>query len=116
MLGNRFFLQICAVSFLGLTMFAVVASFAWNAIGEDQFNRALFQRTTGLAELLLPVADAPASEQQNRIVQIADELSFDITLYDPSGTLIAASAAAASRSAADVAVGNGQASKGETRW
>ena len=116
MLGNRFFLQICAVSFLGLTMFAVVASFAWNAIGEDQFNRALFQRTTGLAELLLPAADAPASEQQNRIVQIAEELSFDITLYDPSGTLIAASAAAAPWSVPDVAVGNWQATKGETRW
>lgn len=116
MLGNRFFFQVCAVSFLGLTLFAIVASLAWNAIGEDQFNRALFQRTTGLAELLLPSAETSAAEQQGRITQIADELSFDITLYDTSGTLIAASAEAAPWALPDVAVGSWKAANGETRW
>ena len=116
MIGKSFFLQILFVSLLGLTLFAILASLAWNAIGDEQFNQGLFERSSALAELLLPPATTPVSEQLEAVQRIAGKLDFDATLYDQTGVLIAASAKPAPWLHPDIEPGSWQPMDGQRRW
>jgi len=60
-------------------------------VGHDEFNLNLFQKTTALAELLLPEPDAGQDEYQQSVSEIADKLDFEITVYAADKKLIAAS-------------------------
>lgn len=95
MLGRSFFLQVLVVALFGLTLFAFLASLASNAIGEDEFNEGLFMRSSALADMLIPPADAPVSEQVAAITEVAKRLELELTLYAANGELISASASPA---------------------
>lgn len=89
MIGRSFFFQVLVVSLLGLTAFAVLAALAWNALGDDQFNEGLFQRSATLVEMLLPAGTASQAVQEEVLRDVAGRLDFNASLYEPSGLLIA---------------------------
>lgn len=116
MVGKSFFLQVLIVSLFGLTLFAVLASLAWNAIGDEQFNQGLFERSSALVELLLPPATAPFADQQEAVVRVAGRLAFDATLFDPTGQLIAANSVPSPWVAPKIDPGSWQSMDGQRRW
>ncbi|MEM8776146.1 MAG: HAMP domain-containing sensor histidine kinase [Pseudomonadota bacterium] len=116
MIGRSFFLQVLIVSLFGLTLFAVLASLAWNAIGDEQFNQGLFERSSALVELLLPPATATFAEQQEAVSRIAGRLEFEATLFDSTGTLIAANAVPSPWIAPTTDPGTWQPMEGQRRW
>ncbi|WP_153770925.1 ATP-binding protein [Labrenzia sp. CE80] len=116
MLKRNLYVKICALMFSGLGAFAIASGLLWNYAGNDQFDRDLFQKTTALAEMLLPAADAPISEQVAVVTKVAADLDFDVTLYSPSGELIAATAEPATLPKEALHPGNWQGSKGLKQW
>ncbi|MEW2918238.1 HAMP domain-containing sensor histidine kinase [Ruegeria sp. ANG10] len=96
MLDRRLFVQVCAVMLVGLMLFALIMSLAWNALVNARFNRAVQDQATSLSVLLLPDAEEPAAAQGAALERLADHLSIDFTLYEADGQLIGASDAPAS--------------------
>ncbi|MGD1882637.1 MAG: sensor histidine kinase [Paracoccaceae bacterium] len=66
-----------------------MAALAWNALGDDQFNEGLFQRSATLVEMLLPAGTASQAVQEEVLRDVAGRLDFNASLYEPSGLLIA---------------------------
>jgi len=88
---NHLYAQICAIFVTALFSFVMLALIVARYVGHDEFNLNLFQKTTALAELLLPEPDAGQDEYQQSVSEIADKLDFEITVYAADKKLIAAS-------------------------
>ena len=116
MLKQRLYLQIYAIFIASLVLFAVVASAVWNATGLDEAERQLFHKSTGLAMLLLPPAERPASEQQGAVTEIAKTLDFEISLFDADRNLIAASGKVSPPPEGPIENGIWQDTEGQTQW
>ncbi len=91
MLKRRLYLQICALFTVSLLSFVLVAALISSYLGNDAFNAALYQRTTSLAELLLPRKSAEAASYNIRLTELAEKLEFRLTVYDETRSLIASS-------------------------
>lgn len=116
MLRRRLYLQIYAIFIASLILFTAVASAIWNATGLDEAERDLFHKSTGLATLLLPPADRPASEQQKAVLEIAETLDFEISLFDADRSLIVASGNVSSPPEGPIEDGIWQDTDGQTQW
>lgn len=116
MLKQRLYLQIYAIFIASLVLFAAIASTIWNATGLDEAERQLFHKSTGLAMLLLPPAERPASEQQEAVTEIAKTLDFEISLFDADRKLIAASGKVSPPPKGPIEDGIWQDTEGQTQW
>lgn len=116
MIGSRLYLQICAVLCMSLLLFAGAVTLLWNYLGDDQFNRALFDRTTALAVLLLPSEGSSRAGQQQAVSRIAEALKFKITLYSRNKLMIAASDAPSELPQVDVEKGRWVSTNGLAQW
>lgn len=87
--SSRLFIQIYGMLWLALFLFAFFAHLIWNHFGNEDFEENLLARTTGVAELLLPDADAPAGDLSTSLQSISDVLAFDVTVFSSEGQLLA---------------------------
>lgn len=87
--SSKLFLQIYGMLWLALFLFAFFAHLIWNHFGNEDFEENILGRTTGVAELLLPSADAPQSELHTSLQSISDVLGFDVTVFSPEGQALA---------------------------
>lgn len=87
--SSRLFIQIYSMLWVALLAFAVLGHFIWNHFGDQDFEENLLDRTTGIAELLLPEDSAPLSDLHGSLQTISDMLSFDVTVFDPDGHALA---------------------------
>lgn len=116
MLDRRLFVQVCLVMLAGLMLFALVMSFAWNALVNARFNSAVQTQATALSVLLLPGAEEPHAAQNEAIARLSENLSIDITLYSADGTLIGASGTPARWIEPTAAPGVWEAVSGISHW
>ncbi|MEM7135269.1 MAG: HAMP domain-containing sensor histidine kinase [Myxococcota bacterium] len=116
MSGQRLYLQICAVVAASLLSFATLTVLLWNALGQEEYNGAIFEKTTELATILLAPVDAPRTEQQAAVAAVAKALDFDITLWSEDGRLLAASETPSSPPDTTLSPGAWTAAEGETQW
>ncbi|MEM9331779.1 MAG: HAMP domain-containing sensor histidine kinase [Pseudomonadota bacterium] len=91
MITRPFYVQVLVVSFGGLILFALLGAIASTTIGDDRYNKQIFQKSIGLAEHLLPPVGSAQSDYQTVVSEIATKLDLSITLYGSDGFLIAAS-------------------------
>lgn len=116
MIKRHLYVQVCLLIAGALLSFAVLAALLWNIVGHERHERALFDKTTALAALLLPPADAPKAEQLQAIQKIAETLEFEITLWSKDKKLIAASDTAREPSVDTLAHDRWVGSEGDTHW
>lgn len=91
MLRRRLYLQICALFTVSLVSFVLIATLISSYLGNDAFNDALYQRTTSLAELLLPEPNSRPEAYQKRLQELSDKLKFRVSVYDVNRYLISSS-------------------------
>ena len=115
MIAKSFFVQVLVVSLFGLTLFAVLASLAWNAI-EDKYNQKLFELSSAVAETLVPAFDAPHQTQEEHLRRISGKLELDASLYDSNGTLLASTSTQVPWFAPTVGPGQWQPGQDQRRW
>lgn len=116
MIGQRLYIQICAIVAASLLAFAALAVLLWNALGQEEYNSAIFQKTTALATILLAPVDAPQAEQQDAVAAVAEALDFDVTLWSEDGGLLAASGTPSPPPDGTLSLGAWTAARGETQW
>lgn len=118
MLGRSFFIQVLVVAIFGLVLFAVLASLAMRAVGQDEYDydQRLFARTANLAELLVPPIDAPVSEQAAAIADLAARLEINLTLFSAAAEVIAANSEPADWQEPDKDVGQWEDLGSQSLW
>ncbi len=116
MIARRLYLQICLLVFASLVAFALLADLLWEEVGHERYESVLFDKTTGLASLLLPPAEAPASAQAAVVQRITEILGFEITLWSADRSLIASSGPAREPAVSELPPGEWRGSEGDTYW
>ncbi|MEM9387905.1 MAG: HAMP domain-containing sensor histidine kinase [Pseudomonadota bacterium] len=116
MIKRRLYLQLVFVLAGSLFVFASVAAVLWRTTGHDEYEGELFQKTSTLAMLLLPPADADLAVQVEAIHRIGNSLDLDLTMWSPDGELLAVRGQAASLPGDLPSVNQWQPSKGQTQW
>lgn len=116
MVKRPIYLQFCAIVVASLFAFAAIAYFVVSLSGHDRYEAALFQKTSTLASLLLPDADARSEEQQRAIEEISAALDFEITLWGADGQLIGSTSEPVQVSPAGLEPGNWSSNVGSTSY
>ncbi|MEM7123059.1 MAG: HAMP domain-containing sensor histidine kinase [Pseudomonadota bacterium] len=116
MFRRYLYMQICMVVVAGLLVFAVAGSLLWSMVGHEEYNGAVFDKSSDLATLLLPPPDSTRDEQAKAIQEIARILELDITLWSEDRQLIAASGPVNEPAVDQLSKREWIATEGETYW
>lgn len=116
MVKRRLYVQLCLVFAASLLIFAILVTILWKATGHEQYESAIFQKTTALGALLLPPVDAEPTSQAAQVQRVGDALDIDITLWSPRGDLLGSRGVPAVFPVLDLAPGGWVPSNGQTIW
>jgi two-component system, OmpR family, sensor histidine kinase RstB len=83
---RRLYLRIYLAVIASLAVFALVAGVLWHSFGQPWWSD---ETLTTVARNVLPLAAAPAPEQQAALERLARDLRIDLALFAPDGTRIA---------------------------
>jgi two-component system, OmpR family, sensor histidine kinase RstB len=83
---RRLYLRIYLAVVASLAAFALVAGILWHSFGQPWWSD---ETLTTVARNVLPLAAAPAPEQQAALERLARDLRIDFALFAPDGTRIA---------------------------
>lgn len=89
MLRRKLYLQIYLTIIASLVLMVVLGGLLWDVLDGDRADRGILDKAEKFAALVLPPADAPASEQQEFIARLGRDLDVRIGLYDANGDTIA---------------------------
>ncbi len=116
MIKQRLYLKLCIVFAASLAAFAIFAGFLWSAMGHERYEHAIFHKTTALAAMLLPPADADPGVQAQAVERIAAALDFGVTLWSRERQLVASTGSVGRPSVDRLEPGSWIGAKGGTQW
>ncbi len=87
---RRLYLQVYLMVVAILIVFTILVAVGWNAFGPSRDEgRQFFRGVASVLARVLPSADAPREQAQAALDQLARDLSFELTLRDADGGMIA---------------------------
>lgn len=116
MLRRHLYLKITAIVVASLFLFSLIASLLWGAVGYDDYGDALYVKSAGLAERLLPAVDAGDDAHFEAVNAVSDLMDYEITVYNSKLELIASSGPPAPLGSVPLETGTWNGDSGRTRW
>lgn len=116
MFKRQLYFRILGLIIGALFVFSVLAVIVWGAIGYDRYGDELYDRSARLAEPLLPPAEASQIKHKDAVDVVATLMEYEVTVYDGSGSLLAASHTPAPLGVSPAAIGTWTANFGRTQY
>ncbi|MEM7413092.1 MAG: ATP-binding protein [Myxococcota bacterium] len=116
MARRHLFAQFCLIFVVALLFYAIMTTALWNVIGHNEFEADLLNRTSRLAQRLLPGADAPLKVHQAVARDLGAALEVEITVFRADGSILASPDVPSAFPDSVPAPGSWTLNDGDTRW
>lgn len=113
---HRIYLQIFAIFSVNLFAFTIVSALILFNLDSTEYEGEIFERSSSIANLLIPPADLSKEEQQKAINRIAQEMEINISLFTANKELIVAIGDVAYPTIDNLKKGMWVGENSQTRW